>query len=201
MICKFYKPILLALLCFGIDTFPKSQNSYRCLKIVAFVLNSIITIATILIGIKSAANLNVEFSLFLIILTGMVFKYSLFKKRRMIFDFIMHLSKNKYIIKSLPHIIVCRKKINFILFYILVSPAIWSIIILPNLKENPIITEEMKFSSILKKYNISSSINIAYAESSLNFVIPTIFGIYPMKAFFLLYSVITWQLMVSMDYF
>lgn len=201
MIYKFYKPILVALLCFGIDMLPRSLNSYRYLRIIIIAVNGILILATILIGIKSIANFNTEFTLSFITLTGISFKYFLFKKRTGIFDFIMDLNKNQCMIKCIPYIQAVRKNIICLLIFVLISPIILCIITILQLKENAIEYEVISLGTILKQYNVTKVENVTYAESILNLIIPLIFTILPMNVLFILYSVISWQLKTAFNYF
>lgn len=82
MIYKFYKPILVALFCFGIDMLPRALNSYRYFRIIIITVNGILILATILIGIKSIANFSTDFTFAFLTLSGISFKYFYLRKEQ-----------------------------------------------------------------------------------------------------------------------
>lgn len=201
MIYNFYKPFFVAFLCFGIDVFPKSDHSYCTLKKISMIVNAILALATIILGIKSFLNLNTEFAFCFITLSGIFFKCVLFKKRKLIFDIVMNLNKNEHVIKCIPSIFAIRKKVIGMILGVVFLHTVWSIITILHLKENAIISTEMSISSILKKYNVSNIENIIYAEFIITLYIPSYFAAHPLNVFFILYSVIAWQLTIALDYF
>lgn len=197
---KFFEPAIVALACFGIDMLPNS-HSYLCLRKIMSIINIILTIATVIIGIKMIANINTDNILFGSLLIGFLFKWLLYRKRKEIYSFITDANKNKYMLKCVPYIFSFRRKFLFVLISVLVFLTAWCILATPNLNEDIIGEEKISLYSILKHYNVSLPEKTYHMESTLNFIIPLIFSGYPFNIFFILFTGIVCQLKIVLNYF
>lgn len=194
---NFYKPALIALAFCGIDMFPKSHNSFMCVRKTMVIMNLILTVVSILVAVKNIASTKTDFALFCIISTGIIFTRMLYGKRKEIFDLLMLLQKIEYM-KCDSHLFKNRKKLLFSLGGIFITLTVWCIITAVHsrgYKDNQFV------NSVLDKLKIRLSDKCLYVESILEFAVPYVCTVYPLSIFFLLYSFLALHIKIIMECF
>lgn len=197
----FYKPVLIALLFCGIDSFPESQNRLKCVRNIVVKFNQVLTVVNVVCGIQMTVSLNdmspTSLSVIFVWLCGSFLKYSLYRKKKQLFNFIFQIKEYKISKRYVPSLQSYKKKFDFALAFILLSQAI-------QLMTTTIYINREKYYIppafyILQKFNITITDNFLFFETKFCFIVSYVHNIYPLTIFILLYSVLAWHLKVIVD--
>lgn len=202
----FYKPIFMTLVCFGIDLFPERQKPCKIFRMIALKLNQVLAVTNILLAIETVFMMDIMTStttaFFCLVICGLIFKYTFFKRRRNIYNLIMLLDRFKLTESTSTLVFASRTKVAICLAMLLSISSIQFAISVPHTIQRFVADEDgSPIGSLFEKANLQVPKYFLLIEAILQYVVPYTFHIYPMNFFILLYSSLAWQLKIILTDF